>query len=80
VALVMVGAFGVWYVRRKRPRPTSGLRRPASDVERLVAELATLDLRFERAADAQTRETYERDRAALKDRIARALAEEKQPA
>jgi len=75
VALVMVGALAVWRVRGgwRRGAP---LARPTS--EDLIAELASLDTRFERTAnaDASVRATYERDRAELKARIARALAEE----
>jgi len=83
MAVSMLVAFGLWYARRHRLRvtPSVNAARPQSDVERLVAELATLDARFERAPEqGDGRARYERDRAALKDRIARALADEKAPA
>jgi hypothetical protein len=82
MALSMLAAFGIWYTRRHQLRVTPPLNalRPLSEVERLVAELATLDARFEREPEnSDGRARYERDRAALKDRIARALAEEKAP-
>jgi hypothetical protein len=74
VALIMLGALAVW---RLRSRPVAvGAARTQSD--ELIAELAALDARFERnaGAGADLRAQYERDRAELKSRIERALAEE----
>lgn len=85
VALVMIGALAAWMLRRRRvshPAPADAAATAQMHVERLIAELATLDARFEREASpgAETRASYERDRAALKARIAAALAEENSPA
>ena len=77
VALAMLGAFAVWYVRRRAFRIPSGVRHPASDVERMIAELAALDARFEKQADGHAE--YEQQRARLKAQIARALAEAPSP-
>jgi hypothetical protein len=81
-AIAMIGALGAWMIRRRRLRPAvSG---PAMDAaaattaERLIAQLATVDARFERERNpaAETRAEYERTRAELKARIAAALAQE----
>jgi hypothetical protein len=49
-------------------------------VEVLIAELATLDAKFENAPpNAEQRRAHEQQRAQLKERIARALAEEHTP-
>jgi hypothetical protein len=84
VALALLGGFATWDVRRRagmsrgtlHPTPAPGT------LDRLIAELATLDARFERnpSASADVRPSYERERADLKARIERALADEKQPA
>lgn len=85
LAVIMVAALGFWGVRRGGPRRPAavatapGARTPASpvtsDVDRLVAELATLDARFEKGEQsAAARAKYEADRAALKARLERALA------
>jgi hypothetical protein len=81
VALVMIGALAAWMVRRRRASPAvagGAAVPPAAHAERLIAELATLDARFEReqSPSPETRARYERDRATLKARIAAALAEE----
>jgi hypothetical protein len=82
LSAAMLGAIAVWAMRRK-PMLASGTppRAATSDADRLIAELASLDLRFERdhAQSAESRAAYEQRRAELKTRIARALAEEKSP-
>lgn len=84
-ALAMILAIGIWAVRRRRPGSVShgasqrvNGQPTVSTVDLLIAELATLDDRFEQEAAAlpDTRSTYERERARLKERIARALAAE----
>ena len=50
LALAMAGALGVWLWRRRGLRASGRAARPASEVERLVAELAALDASFERQA------------------------------
>lgn len=85
VAVVMIGALAAWMIRRRRASPAlhPGAAAPAAaNVERLVAELATLDARFEREANptADARASYERDRAQLKARISAALAAANTPA
>lgn len=82
VAVVMIGALSLWLFRRRRTRSARGPAAPGpSSVELLLAELATLDARFERETNpaADARASYERDRAALKARIAEALAAENAP-
>lgn len=84
VALVMIAALAVWIARRRRSLPASRAATVAPmalHAERLIAELATLDARFEREQNptSQARQSYERDRASLKARIAAALAEENTP-
>jgi hypothetical protein len=82
VALVMLGALGAWYARRRATPPAAaGAAAPApTEAERLIAELATLDARFEKdPAKEQRRAEYERARGDLKTRIARALAAENSP-
>ena len=83
VAVIMVGALAAWVLRRRRASPAapSALAPEAMHVERMIAELATLDARFERAANpsVEARASYERERAALKARIAAALAAENPP-
>ena len=83
VALAMIAGLAAWRLRRRRAFPGAGrdVMHPAgapSQLDRLIAELATLDARFERKPDAATdaRIAYERSRAALKARIAAVLAEE----
>ena len=83
VAVIMAGALAAWLVRRRRSSARED-GRPASTtshVEGLIAQLATLDARFERERNptAETRATYERARSELKARIAAALAEEGTP-
>ena len=85
VALIMIAALATWLLRRRRAAPVHarGAAQPAapqSQVDRLIADLATLDARFEReqTPSADMRGAYERDRADLKSRIAAALAEEEQ--
>jgi hypothetical protein len=85
LAVGMLAALGIWYTRRHQlratPPPPANAQRPTSDVDRLVAELASLDARFEReppSGDARAR--YERERAELKDRVAHALAGANTPA
>lgn len=78
MALLMLGAMGFWYGRRRRASPAA--RTPPS--EDLIAELAALDARFERtpSPSVEARGEYERERAALKARIEHTLAEENQQA
>jgi hypothetical protein len=82
VAVAMLLAIVVWFAWRRRQVAPSALRSPQSGTDRLIAELASLDARFERdaAPTAIARATYERERVALKERIARALAAENTPA
>lgn len=77
IALAMLAAFGLWYARRRRRWSADIAVAPVSAVDRHVAELAALDAEFERAGSrAESRAQYEANRAELKARIARALAEE----
>lgn len=82
VALAMVGALAAWFVRGRTLASTPHPAPAPSTQEHLIAELAALDARFEREkpTSPDARAAYERDRAQLKDRVARALAEEKKPA
>lgn len=85
VAVVMMGALATWMLRWRRSSAGRTSAAPAPrvpSVELLIAELATLDARFERQRNpsADTRAAYERDRASLKARIAGALAAENTPA
>ena len=79
--MVMLVALGLW-TKRSAAAPMSYVLSPMSAVEPLIAELATLDARFERnsAVDQSLRDAYARERAELKDRIARALAAENRSA
>ena len=81
IGFAMAAAFAIWiFVRYRRPQTFAPVA-PASKVGALVAELAAMDARFERQpADGDARAAYERERAQLKDGIARALAEEQRPA
>jgi hypothetical protein len=82
VAVVMLAALGAWMARRRRStagaRPAPVQRADAAQVEGLVAQLATLDARFERETNPspEARAAYVRERADLKARLAAALAEE----
>jgi hypothetical protein len=85
VAAVMIGALAACMIRRRRVLPAvraTAAAPAAATVERLVAELATLDARFEREGNptAEARASYARDRAALKERISAALAADNTPA
>jgi hypothetical protein len=76
-ALAMLIALGIWMARRKKTSPISHFPFPISTVDVLLAELSTLDARFEGApASSAGRAAYEQQRTVLKDRIARALAAE----
>jgi hypothetical protein len=77
-AAAMLGALGFWAHRRRKVRMSHVLY-PISAVEPLLAQLATLDTRFERNSGTD-RDAYARQRAELKERIARALAAENQSA
>jgi hypothetical protein len=81
VALVMISGLAWVWLKRRGEQPYV-VRRTSSRADPLIAELATLDARFERggAPDVDARGAYDRERAELKARIERALAEEKQPA
>ena len=72
MALAMLGAVGLWFARRRMTTPLPAVL-GASETDRLIAELASLDAVFERGGYEKSRETYERERAELKARIARAL-------
>ncbi len=81
---VMVAALAVWVTKRRGRLDVGGLTSDVtprtSNVERLVAEIATLDMRFERSDKAAaTRAEYQASRAALKARLARELASGDQP-
>lgn len=82
MAFAMLGAFGLWAVQRRRLAPALPRREAATETDRLVAELASLDARFEREPGdtEEMRVAYEHQRAELKGRIARALAGEQKPA
>jgi hypothetical protein len=73
-------AFAVWYSRRPARPSSTGVRASQSDM--LLAELASLDARYAKnaGASAAEREQYERQRADLKERVARALAGKSSPA
>jgi len=87
VAAAMLGAIVVWLTRKRREHPPTSARghptdgREPSMAAPLIAQLATLDARFERAGSpsADQREQYERERTALKQRIEHALAAENTP-
>ena len=80
VALAMLGALATWYVRRRRPALATAASVPApvpapasrAGVDELIAQLAALDARFERAGG--DRQSYDAERAALKRRIESLLA------
>jgi hypothetical protein len=88
LALVGVGMLGalLWSWRRRAPRragsvtrPTRAVPAPAPSVSHadvIAREIAALDDAFAEieAPDAETRDTYERDRALLKARLAAVLA------
>ena len=90
LALAMVGSLIVWFVRNRKPRPRLSAsaqvetqaeaeavsRGSASTSQRLIAELATLDARFEASGAGADRAAYERERARLKTLIGHTLAEE----
>ena len=80
VMVGMVVALGVWYSRRRPAITPSSAPLGASDV--LVAQLASLDARFEKlaGASAEDRSRHARARAALKEKIAESLARESTPA
>ena len=79
VAAAMLSALIAWFaLKRGRPLTAEG-RAPRADV--LIAQLATLDAAFDpQTANFRRRAWHEQERAKLKDRIARALAEEERPA
>ena len=77
----MLASLVVWFLRNRKPRaegrePRAEGREAVSTSARLIAELATLDERFERTGSDVDRGAYERERARLKGMIAHALAEE----
>lgn len=74
VAVAMLGALGFWFLRRgpRRSAPLAAGDRRASTADQLIAQLAALDTRFERAGG--DRAAYEAERTALKRRIQHALA------
>jgi hypothetical protein len=73
MGLVLAAGLIVW-AARLRSLPTAMTFMSNSD--RLVAEVAALDARFERegSANAATRASYEQKRAGLKQQLADALA------
>ncbi|MEX2178643.1 MAG: hypothetical protein WD801_08045 [Gemmatimonadaceae bacterium] len=79
-AVVMLGALALWFLQR-RGSLAAGAAASApptpSSVDRLIAELAALDVTFEREGQRDA-EAYRAHRAALKARIASALAAEQQ--
>jgi hypothetical protein len=78
-AFVMLLAAVLWLRRSGRGIVvTSGARSRATESERLIAELAALDARFERTPS--DRASYDATRAELKSQLTRALAAEKDPA
>ena len=77
-ALMLLGA-ALWFARRRRAPAVVGAPAPvaaASEVDRIVAELAAMDARHERspARDAAAESEYRRQRAELKAQLERALA------
>lgn len=84
MVVLMLSALAVWQVKRRGRLEVRGLtsdvKLQTSNVERLVAELATMDARFERTEKTEAaRAAYHAKRAELKGRIERALAAEKTP-
>ena len=72
----MLVAIALWAGQRHR-RPLSGGRSPVSAIDLQIAEIATLDARFDPAtATADERARYEQRRAQLKSQLASALAAE----
>lgn len=72
----MLGALIFWYARKRGTPASATAPRPVS-VDGLVAQLAALDAKFERERDSGVSPAqYEQERAALKARIADALARE----
>jgi len=76
IGFVMAVAFAIWIFGRYQRAPKSVVLNPPSRVDALVWSLAALDARFEKQPSDDARAAYERERARLKDEIARALAEE----
>ena len=80
IAVTMMGALMLALVRRRRaPGRAARASTPmpgAESAEVLARTIASLDEEFEKIAnpDAARREAYEKERAALKTRLARALA------
>ena len=86
IALLTAMIVALFYAaRRARPALAASMAAtvpvPESRSAVLVRNLAALDEEFEHApqGDNERRATYERDRAALKQQIADALAAERQP-
>ena len=76
-AIVMLVAVALWFGRNRKDIRVIGVPRRANDAERLVAEIAALDARFER--NPANRADYEEQRQRLKAQLASALAAEKEP-
>ena len=76
IALAMLGAFGIWVVRKRRVEQPGVTSRASSTAESLIAELAALDSRFEKDPSGFQGDEYASRRAELKTRIAHALAAE----
>jgi hypothetical protein len=71
IALIMVGALARALVRRGAPLPAA---RPVHQTDSLVAAIAALDARRERADATLSDDDYATERAALKAKLALALA------
>ena len=77
-AVAMLIAAALWFRRNRGGiQPLSTRRHRESESERLIAEIAALDARFERTPS--DRASYDARRAELKSQLARALAAEKEP-
>lgn len=77
-AIAMLVAAVVWLRRARGRALVIGIPHSATEAERLIAEIAALDARFERSPT--DRGEYEEKRQRLKSRLATALAAEKEPA
>jgi len=79
VGLALLAGLLFWRVRQGAVlrRSTRDPEAAPNSLDQLIRELASLDSRFERDTNAsvEKRDAYDRERAQLKDRISRALAD-----
>jgi hypothetical protein len=77
-AVAMLVGLAVWASGKRSRSPVDDVRFPTSAANVLIAELATLDSRFNEAtATAEQRAQYEQRRSRLKAELAKTLAAEK---